>query len=802
MKAMSANHRPKGSNRERGTTYLELSMMSLIAGILLVSLAQAMRSTTLATIVAKERARAQALAQDRLEEVKNFGFNTLAMRFSNYWYPNDPDLDNPLMQKAAAIPYPAIVPLTGEDPWTPEVIMVGKRNYWRHVVVKFVEPDPDVAGSGQLVQAPKPSANGFPKKGGTNPASNLAFVEVDVTWFNSRLGKIQQVRLATLVANPNAMSNVTVCQIVGNIYDTKALPEVGPGAASAPDADDVAIAQPLVVSARNILTGEKYTTTANAATGSYSLTNLPSGAYEVLVFGAPKYLDGGFNDKNTPANEYNQTVSVTVSLADSSADDTNIYLSKAILVKIYGVFSGVDGTVGGPKTVQVYNSDFSSVPTELTISTTTNCTAGAPCWFVLNDVAWPATGKMLWKTMVVNLTDKVGMAATICADGLIASPASATDFYLGMAPPFAAGWKGCSTGCAPVFGTDCVYPGDSGAYSPMNLATNFKKPTLRVDAVEFYDGVDHPLGASICPLARIGFLSSLDGISATLGFNSDSTTIFLNLKTMEGLITIQPAPTISLKAWVTTTGYSEDSYFLPFDTNPGLGAVPPSADYDLVDGPQPIATDRYTFRFIRISTISGTVWITAGTKGYIGAPVRISLQSADWNNVVITNGQGNFFHTTIPVNSNKYLVAPIAGADYVSAPPSRLVLVDKNGLVYDKDTSGNQLEFTLTAINGSIRGVVTKGGVAVSEGAVVIASTYNGPFPSTFPSATLAGAYTYSTVTYSDGSYHLKVGTGLGNYYIYAFTKQGGLEASIAQVPVGGLAVTAGSEAVYNPAIP
>ena len=136
MKGMRVHRKPPASNRERGTTYIELAMMSVIAAILLVSLSQAISSTTRGTIVAKERSRAQALAQDRLEEVKNLGFSTLSMRGSNYWYPDLPDANNPLMQESTAVPYPATMPVFGEDPWTPEVIQVGRRSYWRHVLWK------------------------------------------------------------------------------------------------------------------------------------------------------------------------------------------------------------------------------------------------------------------------------------------------------------------------------------------------------------------------------------------------------------------------------------------------------------------------------------------------------------------------------------------------------------------------------------------------------------------------------------------------------------------------------------------
>ena len=812
MKFMNAPRRLVGSVKERGTTYIELAMMSLIAAILLISLSTALSTTTRGATAVKERARAQALAQDRLEEVKNLGFSTLAMRVSNYWYPDQPEPNNPLMQLSTVRPFPTIAPASGEDPWTPEIIVVGKRSYWRHVVVKFVEPDPNIVGSGQLVQSPKPSPGGYPDKGGTNPGSNLAYIEVDVTWSGiaTPWGEIDQVRLATMVANPN-VSTLAFGSISGTVLDTGGIDAAaGITTALVRDADDKAISwSALVVMARNILTDEKYSTkvdTSKAISGEYGyykIDNIPNGAYEVLVFGAPKYLDGGYNGKNTPATESYQTVSVVVSSAAMQLTNVNIWLSKALLVKLYGKFTGVDGKCATPgddycnaKRVQIYNSDFSSAPVE--ISVTQTCNSSAPCWFVLNDVAWPATGKVLWKTMVVNLTDKVGIGVTICADAAIASPNSATDFYLGMSAP--GGWSGCSAGCQadfPILGSDCIYP-DVTSSTPLVLASSFMKARLKVKVMEYYDGQDWELTSTIQKMVRVGFLSTNDGISATLGLDANSTTVFENIKSGEGMIPLQPAPSIRLKAWATTTGYSEDSYFLPFDTLAGV-------DYNLIPfggGGAPDPDQRYTFRLVRVSAISGTVWLVSGTKGFVNASVRIALQSADWNNVVTTDGSGRFLHSTIPMNSKTaYVVSPIVGADYVSTPTQRTVMVDKNGLVYTKDAFNNELEFTLAAINGAIRGTVTKGGVPVSEGAVVIASTYNGVFPSTFPSAALSGAYTYSTVTYSDGTFRLKVGTGLGNYYIYAFTRQGGTESSIGPLPVGGLAVVAGSESVYNPAI-
>jgi hypothetical protein len=798
--------------RERGTTYIELSMMSLIAAILLVSLSQAITATTRGAIAAKERARAQSLAQDQLEEVKNLGFPTLSMRVSNYWYPDKPDPANPLMQVATALPYPTTAPSPGEDPWTPEVILIGKRSYWRHVVVKFVQPDPDVAGSGQLVQAPKPSVGGYPTKGGNNPGSNLAYIEVDVTWFSQRMGRVEQVRLATMLANPN-VSTLAFGSISGTILDTGALPELNatPGDALTRDADDKPITwSALVVMARNILTNEKYSSTIDTTKtnlgeyGYYMINNVPNGSYEVLVFGAPKFYDGGYNGKNTIASEGIQTVSVTVGSSSMQVKNINIWLKKTLLVKIYGAFIGVDGKCSTPgddfcnaKKIQVYNSDFSSVPLELTVTQT--CDSSAPCWFVLNDVAWPATGKALWKTMLINMTDKVGTGVTICADSLIAAPSSATDFYLAPSYPAGAG-DPCSAGCKaayPSLGSDCIYPDVS---VPVALSSGFQKARLKVKVKEYYDGQDWDLAAGAIPMVRVSFLSVNDGLSATLGLNSDSVTIFENAKTGEGLIPLQPSPYIKLRAWITTTGYSEDSYFLPFDTLSGV-------DYNLIvggDWAEPPENQRYTFRLIRTSTISGTVWLVSGTKGFVNASVRIQLQSADWNNVVTTDGSGRFVHDTVPMNSKTaYVVSPIAGSDYISNPTQRTVLVDKNGLVYSRDISSNPLEFVLTAINGVITGTVKKGGVPVTEGAMVIASTYNGAFPSSFPAAALSAAYTYSTVTYSDGSFRLKVGTGLGKYYIYAYTMQGGGgEASIGPVPATGITVTPGTEAVYDPLIP
>jgi len=810
MKVMGSIFRRFRNYTERGTTYIEISMMSLIAAIVLVSLSQAITSTTRGAIAAKERARAQSLAQDRLEEVKNMGFTALSMRVSNYYYPDNPDPQMPLMQLASATPYPVTTPNAGDDPWTPEGILIGKRTYWRHVKVKFVEPDPDVA-SGQLVQSPKPlGPNGSIKTGGNNPGSNLAFIEVDVTWFSPRLGRREQIRLSTLVASSN-INTLAFGSISGTVLDTGDDKLDTAGSSTLQDFDDKPISwSALIVVARNILTEDKYTTKIDTSKinpgeyGYYKIQNVPNGAYEVLVYGAPRYYDGGYNGKNTPAGTNNQTVSVSVSMFNMQATNTNIWLNKAMLVKIYGQFIGVNGSLGSTKFVQVYNSDFSSTPIELSV--TQNCASAAPCWFVLNDVAWPATGKVLWKTMVVNLTDKVAVGVTLCADASVVpipSPASSTayDFYVGMAPPV--GDFPCSSGCQPSYpnlGTDCVYPGESGAYGPVNLVTPYSKPTLRVKVKEYYNGAEWDLDSAVLPLVRIGFLSTNDGISATLGLASDSTTIFKNMTTGEGLIPIQPPPTIKLKAWVNTTGYTEDSYFLPFPTDPGV-------DYSLIESDlsigEPVLANRYTFRLIRVSAVSGTVWLVAGIKGFVNASVRIALQSSAWNNVMVTGGAGQFLHEAIPMNAGTdYTISPIVGADYVATPPFRYVTIDKNGLVYTKDKFGAGLEFTLLAINGGIHGTVTKKGKLVTEGATIIATTYTGALPATLPATQLSeGAYTYSTVSYSDGTYRLKVGTGLGKYYIHVITKQDG-ESQVGPLPAGGLTVNADTDVLYDVAIP
>jgi hypothetical protein len=154
------------------------------------------------------------------------------------------------------------------------------------------------------------------------------------------------------------------------------------------------------------------------------------------------------------------------------------------------------------------------------------------------------------------------------------------------------------------------------------------------------------------------------------------------------------------------------------------------------------------------------------------------------------------------VEAGDYTVTPVLGADYVSVPALRTLQVLAQGVIYSTDQTTAPLDFVLSAINGTIRGTVSKttAGNLISTGAVVIASTYNGPFPTSLPSPLLGSAYTYSTVTLTDGSYILKVATAVNNYYLYAFVmKDGALSQYGPSAPVP---VTAGGISTLDIVIP
>src|ERR1051325_3869470 len=177
--------RPRSSAGEQGTTYIEITMMMLITTIAIVAIANGIRVTSRGVLAAKERSRGLAIARDKLEEVKNLGYQNLENKFSNYLYPDNPDpsiqptLILPIHQKKDAAPYPATVPNAADDPWTPEQIQEGRMTYWRPVKVKFVA---ESAPGQELQQFPVPNA-GLNVIGGNDTGSNLAYIEVDVTWY-------------------------------------------------------------------------------------------------------------------------------------------------------------------------------------------------------------------------------------------------------------------------------------------------------------------------------------------------------------------------------------------------------------------------------------------------------------------------------------------------------------------------------------------------------------------------------------------------------------------------------------------
>jgi len=841
MNVMSGKRIPPNPGRERGTTYIELVIMSLIATIMLVAIATAVKTATKGSLSAKERSRALTLAQDRLEEVKNMGYGTLGYRFSGYYYPDFPTTGNVLVQSKDRAPWakaynntydaafmatytpdnpgPVMVANPGEDPWTPEVILMGKTKYWRHVVVKFVA---DSNGDGKFVQVPEP--NPPIDVGGTNPGSNLAYIQVDVAWRSRTSWKHEKVSLSTLLANPAAIST-TFGRITGTVWDMGG-PAQGCFANLKGDGiDDKWLTwAKLVITARNILTDEKFQGTLGNYSGyggyAYRIDGLPTGTYEVLVSGAPLYLDGGYNAFTCPPDPTHLTVGVTITSAAYYADYINIWIQKVKKVRIFGCFVGVSGTDGfgtsnNAQDVWVSANDGASDP--LNLSVTVNCDSSSSCWFQLNDVAWPTTNHVLYSVNIANKSNNTIATAYICADAalLYPAPGSIADFAVGYLPPV--GMNACGAGCKgettqpfPLLGADCVFPGAPGYYDPLNVGYSVRRVRVKVKVREYYNGMmwDLTPGAGgTAELARIAFLSQNDGVSVTLPVYSAAdpklgTTIFENYPTGEGLVPIQDPPTIRFRAYATTTGYDEDTYFLPFKTESGF-------DYCLIEGdgwassPGDI-TQRYTFVLKRVSAVSGTVWLVAGSKGFPNATVKIVSSAQDWSAATVADGQGRFYIPSVPVHfSNTYKVSPVGGSDYLSVPSSRDVTVDAHGLVFKKDNSGNPLDFVMTAINGLIRGTISHNNQAVNEGALVIVSTYNGAFPATLPSTALTSAYTYSTVTLSDGSYSLRVATGVGSYYVYVFFRQtnsAGVGTDYTCGPCAGSPVTVvpGSEATCN----
>ena len=792
----------RAARQEKATSLIEMAMMALIVSIALVSLTAAIRTATKGTLAAKERARAMALARDRLEEVKNMGYDQLGYMVSNYPYPDQPDPDNPLCQRKDVLPYPVVVPDASEDPWTPETILVGAMQYWRHVVVKFVrEPGPGL----QLVQEPEPGPG---VAGGTDTSTDLAFIEVDITWFSRRGAGTKQVRLTTLLANTNIRVQA-VGTASGSVFDDDCRPLtcISDGIDDPPDTvalpaapgpDDTRVSTSVVVVAHNVNTNQEYSVkTSND--GRYTVNGLPNGSYLVEVQGAPAYHDSAYTGNTSPPTGtilFPRTV--TVSPGTPDVGGVNIWTTKVRTFAIRGRFIGKPAG----EQVRVSANDGLSVP--VGISVTAPCDS-SPCWFELPYVAWPSTGHLWYTVWFENLTKGTMKSATLCVD---ATGAPST-FYVGEDPSSHPPGPNnvCTGGCAtspPPGSLNCVAPAWTKGAIDVSSGGGYLPARVRVKVREYYDGQVWDLAYPGKTMVNLD--APADGVSITMTVNGSGVTIFAESATCPGpggWVPVEAAGSIKVTAFVTTPGWTSESFVLPFD-------VDSNGCYDLEMGgaayPSPVdSSQRNTFVLKRISEICGTVWSVAGSKPLAGAQVRIKNETTQWSQVFTTDSQGQFSCKSVPQETSPYTVAPVLGLDYVSTPADRTVKVGANGLIYRTDTATAPLEFTLNRINGIIKGTVSKSvaGNPVRTGAVVIASTYAGALPDTLPSAALAGQYTYSTVTLTDGTYRLKVATGVGSYYLSAYMMKDGVLYSYPAAPPGAaVTATSGGETTVDILIP
>jgi len=801
---------------EFGITYIEIAFMMLIVSILVVSMVNAIINVSKASISAKEHSRALAIARDRMEQVKQMGYNEMILNFSNYYYPDQPDANNPLYQSRSALPYPATVPTAAQDPWTPENILEGATTYWRHVVVKFVEETPSGPTQGQLRQSPPP--NPPTVVGGDYTLANLAYIEVDVTWYSRRLGGMQQVRVSTLVANQSAIS-----QNLGTISGTV----VDDGSAGASDstnpcppcvlsADDKRITwAQLAVVATDINTGIEYSAPVIKGTavgitgvqgGTYRIKNLPNGSYWVELHGQPAFDDSAWNGYTTEPSVSGQPEQpVSVSSATPDVKAVNIFTYEAKATRIMGRYMGVTGTQASPHTLEIECNDKLSQP--LVISVTYVCDATTPCWFNLPNVAYPPSGAVNTYTIVLNdKTAQLSTNAQVCLDGSTPLVPAATVF-IGANPLSYSPMQGCGT-CSW-----CQNP--SGAYTPLNVTGSYTNATVSL-LVKEYNGMLTPsviaLPAADYPLCSVSMYNSSTGVSVVQNVSAAGAATFS--------VPPSSAGQIEFIVNMSTTGFATDTYFLPFDVEPG-------ASYDLVEGDPPgtiLANQQHTFRIVKVASVSGTIWKSCvggsppcgtGSAGFPSAKVSIHNDTTGWSNVVTADSNGFFSVGQVPIENTPYRVEPVAGSEFNSNPVTRDTNVNANGVNFSVDASNSPLQYLLAVINGEIKGTVYKTNTAnkITTGAVVIACAPSGgnpapnPFPTTMPAASLAGYYVFSTVTLSDGTYDLKVATGVGNYYLYAYTFTSGAVVlaspfTTPSTPAGGLTVPSNTVVTQDITIP
>jgi type II secretory pathway pseudopilin PulG len=787
---------PTGARGQRGFTYVEIAFMMLIVTILVISLAQAIQFVSVGTLAAKERTRALSMAQDKIEEIKSQGFTSLTNKYSNYLYPDDPDPVYPLFQNRTKPPYPAVKPSAAEDPWTPEILLEGNTYYWRHVKVKFVQ---ESTVGGTLMQSPQPDiANSV--VGGTNTGSNLAFVEVDVTWYSRRSKRMEQVWATTLVSSESIPVGSNG-EISGTVLDDDANNDGVDGGLDGSNvtllgSDDrpISLAE-IVIFARNASNGESYGTKTSITNGTYTLQNLPDGSYTVELVGPPKYKNSAYTGYTSGT--YSTTV-MTVSLTPSNRTrkNINIWTKKIRTIEVRGAFTGINDPLT-PHGVLITCSDGFSQP----VLVSATLSAGESWGFTLPTVAFPELGQLAaYKITLNDMTGGKAGYANICLDGNKAI----NPFIFGSncltpaVPHYGSGSSGCG-GCAK-----CIDPDtsncESAAYLPIDLGVGYSNGWVRVMVKEYYNQKsDYPL--SSMTTGRIKMVNKVTGATVIMELKrwdvpyvpypysippppDWGATIFS--------VPVANAQQIEFTAYMTTTGFTSDTYFLPFPIMPDQG-------YELEENcgasstsMQPLEPQRHTFVIKRVSAICGTVWAVAGTKGYPGAQVSVYNESTLWQTVVVADGSGRFYAPEVPVESGEvYRVAPITGSDLISDPLSRHVMVITNGLTIRSDNLSMPMEFTLNAINGVIRGTVKLNGKLISTGATVIASTLDtgsNTFVASFPSALLNGKYSYSTVTMTDGTYKLKVATGVGSYFVYVVVTVDGVQytkklAAIAVAP-------------------
>lgn len=774
--------RPRPGSGERGVTMIELAIMSLIVTIALVAMTEAIQNASRGSMMVKEKSRAMALARDRIEEVKNMGYTQLTLRVSNYVYPDIPDPDQPLYQSKTAMPYPAVAPsVPDEDPWTPEIILMGGIEYWRHVKVKFVR---ESGPGGALVYQPDGTGDEI---AGTGYDSNLALIEVDVTWYSRRSGRTEQLRLTSLVANA-AISAFTSGSLSGSLYDDDCA-GVGCTANGTDEgaADDKYITGfELIVAARNLTTGQTYTTLSSK--GKYVFDKiLPNGSYLVELRGGSSHRDSGYTGVSNPVGTLTPAIPVDLTPGDSEKKNINIWTTHLGTFSIRGTFMGVNASPSATHYVTVSANDGLSTP--VTYPVTTICDGTSPCAYVLPNVAWPSDGTKLYTLRIVD--ENTGAVATseLCVD----STATMGDFHVGEDPAGSNPCGGTGGICSGLGWIECVNPPPT---PPLDLVSSGTTPaSVRVKVWEYFNNASGLLDAVNRPLARV-VLTSAGGLTATLMLDSDGTTTFHDLA--EGIVPVGPAGDINIRVFMTTTGWSQDSYTLPFPTDS-------NQSYDLEIGssnPKPDPEDKHTFVMQRVSEICGTIWAIPDADGFDGASLSIRNNITEWAATLKCDDNGVFSHTAIPVETGSYTIAPVVGSDYVSTPAERTVFVGVNGVIYLTDSNNERIEFTLNAVNAHISGKVYKGAVGnpVASGAVVIASTYSGAFPTTLPSGLLGGEYSYSTVTLTDGSYRLRVATGVGSYFMYAYMMRDGVLSKVEQV--GPVNVTPSSEKTQDVIIP